>query len=206
MTLKGKLNDVHFQCQLRVSQDACLVQIWSFQLKSVLSYHADKQSLLEFYVEMAKMTLKGKLNDLHFQYQLEVSQHACLVQIWWFQLKCVTSYYADKRSLLEFYVKMAKMTLKVVNDLHFQYQLRVSQHACLVQICWFQLKSVMIYPADKVKCWQTQATTITLQPKGQGVKTDIFEWYSLHWSKCAGVNCPFTEYSQMFPFVIKMGN
>ena len=35
---------------------------------------------------MAKMTLKVKVNDLHFQYELRVSQDACLVQIWWFQL------------------------------------------------------------------------------------------------------------------------
>ena len=47
---------------------------------------------------------------------------------------------------------MAKMTLKVmVNDLHFQYQLRVSQDACLVQIRWFQLKSMTSYRADKQK-------------------------------------------------------
>ena len=30
-----------------------------------------------------QMTLKVKINDLHFQYQLRVSQIACLVQIWW---------------------------------------------------------------------------------------------------------------------------
>ena len=34
------------------------------------------------------------------------------------------------------------MTLKVkVNYPHFQYQLRESQDAYLVQICWFELKS-----------------------------------------------------------------
>ena len=42
------------------------------------------------------MTLKVKVNDLHFQYPLRVSHDACLVQIWWFQLKSVTSYLADK--------------------------------------------------------------------------------------------------------------
>ena len=31
-----------------------------------------------------------------FQYQPRVSHDACLIQIWWFQLKCVTSYQADK--------------------------------------------------------------------------------------------------------------
>ena len=62
---------------------------------------------------------------------------------------------------------MAKMTLKVkVNDLHFQYQLRVSHDACLVQILWFQLKFVTSHRVDKVKFTdrradgQTQATTI----------------------------------------------
>ena len=44
------------------------------------------------------------------------------------------------------------MTFKVkVNELHFQYQPRVSQDACLVQILWFQLKSVKSYRVDKVK-------------------------------------------------------
>ena len=36
---------------------------------------------------MAKMALKVKVNDLHFQYQPRVSQDTCLEQIWWFQLK-----------------------------------------------------------------------------------------------------------------------
>ena len=42
MTLKVKVSDPYFQCQLRVSTDACLVQIWWFQLKSVTSHHANK--------------------------------------------------------------------------------------------------------------------------------------------------------------------
>ena len=45
---------------------------------------------------MAKMTSKVKVNDLHIQYQLRVSQDACLEQIWWFELKPVTSYRVDK--------------------------------------------------------------------------------------------------------------
>ena len=48
------------------------------------SYHAEKLNFLEFWGKMAKMTLKDKVKDLHFQYQLRVSQDACLVQIWWF--------------------------------------------------------------------------------------------------------------------------
>ena len=46
--------------------------------------------------QMAKMTLKVKVNDPYFQYQPRVSHDACLVQIWWFQLKSVTSFRADK--------------------------------------------------------------------------------------------------------------
>ena len=42
MTLKVKVNDPLFQYQLRVSKDACLVQIWRFQFKSVASYRAGK--------------------------------------------------------------------------------------------------------------------------------------------------------------------
>ena len=43
-----------------------------------------------------------------------------------------------------------QMTLKVkVNDSHFEYQLRVSQEAYLVQICWFQLKSIISYHMDR---------------------------------------------------------
>ena len=66
-----------------------------------MSYRADKPKFLEFWVKMAKMTLKVKVNDLHFQYQLRVSQDACLKQIWWFQLKFVTSYLADKVKFTE---------------------------------------------------------------------------------------------------------
>ena len=52
-------------------------------------------------VKMAKMTFKVKINDLHFQYQLRVSQDACLVQIWGFQLKSVTSYHVDKQKFTD---------------------------------------------------------------------------------------------------------
>ena len=57
------------------------------------SYHAEKPNFLEFQVKIAKMTLKVKVNDPCPQYQLRVSHDACLVQIWWSQLK---SYRADK--------------------------------------------------------------------------------------------------------------
>ena len=60
------------------------------------SYRADKPNFVEFWVKMAKITLKVKVNDLNFQYQPRVFHDACLVQIWWFQLKCVMSYRADK--------------------------------------------------------------------------------------------------------------
>ena len=51
-----------------------------------------------------------KVNFLHLQYQLRVFHDECLVQIWWFQLKSVTSYDVDKPNFQEFWVKIAKMT------------------------------------------------------------------------------------------------
>ena len=83
MALKVNVNASHFQYQLRESQDAYLVHIWWFYLKFIKSYWADKPKFLETWVKMAKMTSKVKVNDLHFQYQLIVSQNACLVHIWW---------------------------------------------------------------------------------------------------------------------------
>ena len=90
----------------------------------------------------------------------------------------------DKPNFLEFWVKMAKMTLNIkVNDLHFQYHPRLSQDACLVQIWWIHLKLVTSYRADKVKFTdrrtdgrtdgQTQATTIPLRPERPRGKNQI---------------------------------
>ena len=95
MTLKFMVNDLCVQYQLRESQDTCLVQIWWFYPKSVMSNCADKPSFLDVWAKMAKMTLKVKVNDLHFQYQPRVSQNARLAQIWWFQLKPVMSCHAN---------------------------------------------------------------------------------------------------------------
>ena len=99
-----------------------------------------------------KWSWSSKLLTPIFNFQLKVSENACLVQIWWSWPKCVMSYRTDNPNFLEFWVKMAKMTFKVkVNDHHFQYQPQVSQNACLVQLWWFQPKSVTSYRADKVK-------------------------------------------------------
>ena len=57
MTLKVKVND----------------------FKSMTSYRTNKPNFLEYWVKMAKMTLKVKVNYLHFRYQPRVSQDACLV-------------------------------------------------------------------------------------------------------------------------------
>ena len=62
---------------------------------------------------MTKIILKIKVNELHFQDQPRVSWDACLVQNWWFQPKYVKSYRADKPNILESWVNMAKMTLKI---------------------------------------------------------------------------------------------
>ena len=57
---------------------------------------ADKPNFLEFWVEMAIMTSKVKVNDPYFQNQPRVSQDACLVQSWWFYLKSLMSFRVDK--------------------------------------------------------------------------------------------------------------
>ena len=64
---RGKVNDPNFQYQQRVSQDARVVQTWWFQPKAVTRYHPDKPNFLEFLVKMAKITLKVKVNETHFQ-------------------------------------------------------------------------------------------------------------------------------------------
>ena len=64
-----------------------------------MSYYADKPNFPVFWVKMAKMTLKAKVNDNGFQYQPKVSHDACLVQIWWFQLKSVMNYRAAQVNL-----------------------------------------------------------------------------------------------------------
>ena len=62
--------------------------------KSITSYCPDKSNFLEFWVKMAKMTLKFKFNDIYFRQQPRVSQDACVVRR--FQLKSVTSKRVDK--------------------------------------------------------------------------------------------------------------
>ena len=91
-----------------------------------------------FVCQNCLMALKVKVNTSYFQYQLREFKNAYFVHILWFYHKPIKSYCVDKLKFLEFWVKMDIMTLKVnVNDLHFQYQPRVSQDACLVQIWWF---------------------------------------------------------------------
>ena len=66
-----------------------------------MSYRADKPRFLEFWVKMAKMSWKVKVNDPYFQYQPRVYHDAWLVQIWWFQLISVTSYHVDKLKFMD---------------------------------------------------------------------------------------------------------
>ena len=99
----------------------------------------------------------SRLMTHFFQHQHRISRDACLVQIWWF-LPNLCWVIVRTSQISENCVKMAKMTSKItVNDPYFQYQLRISQDTCLVQIWWFQFKSVTSYRADKVKFrdWQT---------------------------------------------------
>ena len=77
MTVKIQVNNPHSQYQQWKSQDAYLMQIWWLQFNSNTIYRANKPNFLDFSVKMAKLTLKVKVNDLHFQYQLRVSQKSC---------------------------------------------------------------------------------------------------------------------------------
>ena len=54
------------------------------------------------------MTLKVKVNDPHFQYRLRESQDAYMVQIWWFELKSITSYRTNKPNFLDSQSKWPK--------------------------------------------------------------------------------------------------
>ena len=96
-------NELKIQCQwpsFSIPAESILGYMFGANLvilaQTMTSYCADKPNFLEFSVKMAKMILKVTVNDLQFQYQPSVSQDACLVQIWWFQLKFVTSYGVDK--------------------------------------------------------------------------------------------------------------
>ena len=81
LTLKFKVEDPHFQFQLKKKPK---MHIWWFYLKSITSYRTDKPNFLEFLVKIAKMTFKVKVKVPHFLYQLRVFQEASLMQIWWF--------------------------------------------------------------------------------------------------------------------------
>ena len=72
-TLQVKANQPHFQYHPRLSQNACLVQIRLFKLKSVTSYCADKPNIPAFWDKIAKMNLNVKINNPHFQYEPRVS-------------------------------------------------------------------------------------------------------------------------------------
>ena len=78
------------------------------------------------------------------------------------------------------------MTLNVmgndpVNDYHFQYQLRVCQNACLVQIWWFQLKFVTSYRVDNLAGRRADGHTAlqySFSLKGQGVIRHSWSWHT----------------------------
>ena len=100
------------------------------------------------------------------------------------------------------------MTLKVkVNDLHFLYQPRVSQDACLEQIWWFQLKTAMSYRADKVKFTdgridrQTDAGHSVESPSMVDPQWDIWYWgskWNLHTDCWSAVGCEWGTTSVYF--------
>ena len=152
MTLKVKVNDPHINTSWDNPNLRCTVGVHLVILAQIYyNFFADEPNFLEFWVNMAKITLKVRANVPQFQYQLKISQDLCLGQIWRFQPKSVPSYRADKTHFLKFWVNIAKMTLKVkVIDLYFHNQRKLSHDACLVQIWWVQLRSVRNYRVDRV--------------------------------------------------------
>ena len=84
---------------LNTSLEYSMVHVWckfGDSCRNLWRLIARKKQLPGILSKKAKTTLKVKVNDLHFQHQLRVSHDACLVQIWWFQVKFVTSDRADK--------------------------------------------------------------------------------------------------------------
>ena len=95
---------------------------------------------------MAKITLKVKVNDSHFQYQSSVSQDACLVQIYWFQSQICDDLLGGLADFIKLWVKMAKWPWR---SRSMTYIFNTSwEYTLIVQIWWFQLKSMMSYRAD----------------------------------------------------------
>ena len=140
------------------------------------------QLFLKFWVRMAKVTSKVKVNDLLFQPRWP--QAACLMQICWFQPKSGMSYHADKRIL-------SNSEPNCQNDLECQGQRhRLSISAGSIPWCMFGAN--LLIPAqicDELSCGQgkifgradrqtdrqTQATTIPFDLKEHGVKWTAWE-------------------------------
>ena len=79
MTLKVKINDPHFQYQPGESQEHICCKFGDLaQIHYTLLNRQAKFSISQ----NVQMPLKVKVNDPQFQYQMRVSQDACLVQIW----------------------------------------------------------------------------------------------------------------------------
>ena len=93
---KVKVNDTYFHYQLSVSHDACLVQIWWFQLKSVMSYRADKVKFTDGQTNRRRQWqypfgLKGHRVKMSLYYKIRL-----LLEIWWYWFLSEISYKKPK--------------------------------------------------------------------------------------------------------------
>ena len=155
------------------------------------SYRTDKPNFLQLWVQLVKMTLKIKFNDLHFQISIPVkSTSGCIFGA---NLMILAQIYAElSHGQYEFpriLSQNGQNDLEVkVNDPYFQYQLRVSHDACLVQIWWFQLKFGYVKFTDRQTngrtYGQTQAKTIPLRPERSRSKMTFFTTLYLYIYKC----------------------
>ena len=101
MTLKVEVNDLHIQYQLKVSQDGCCKfgdsspHLWRVITQtSQFSWNCGSK-WPRWPWRSRSMTSTSNTNRKY------PSQDTCLVQIWWFKLKSVKSYCADKVKFMD---------------------------------------------------------------------------------------------------------
>ena len=124
-------------------------------LAQIKSYYADKPNFQEFLVKMTKVTLKVEFNYPYFLNQLRVSPDACLIEIWWFQPKSVTSYCMDKLNFPEFYTSREHPMMHVCANLV------IPTPFCDELLCRQEIDGWTDGQTDG----QVQAKTIPIQPE-----------------------------------------
>ena len=115
------------------------MQIWCklcFSSSNLLNVIArTNRNFQEFLVKMAKMTMKVKVNDLHFQYRPSASQDTYLVQIWWFWPPNLWRVIARKTKIDRFLRQNGQTDLKV--QVQWPLIFNTNYGYPMMQIWWF---------------------------------------------------------------------